>query len=369
MSKTAQNAIQQDASEQLQNQISDATDNLDGGAENLVSSPRMDAMERIAAQRRQALAKDGVDITGMDTSPAPRSNADDPDADPDTYSDTPGAINDDNIDQLAAQLGQDDRPTPAFASDNTMVRVKVDGVEMDLPITEVVKSYQKDATATKRLQQATELLRSAELAASKVAQNNEQANNSDIPTDSSNAVSKEERLSQVKAAFSKLYEGDEEGAAQAMLELIGAGATPATQTINPDVLAAQVVQQLEVKSAYGEVQRDYPEVFANDERGVVLGKAAYERKQAKEAQGIPPQLAVREAVEEVAQLFGIQKQGRQATQPRTARESKLERKQTLDVPGAANVVAGNPSPAAEAPNVSATIREMAQQRLGQSMRR
>lgn len=364
MPKTAQNAIQMDASEQLQNQISDATDDISGGAENLASNPRVDAMERIAESRRQALAKDGVDISGMEAAQLPRNDADE---DVDTDIDRDVAL-----DQIAAQLGQDESETSAVAvmtaSDATKVKVKVDGEELELPLSEVIKSYQKDSTASRRLQQATELLRAAEQSASKVAQNAEQENNPAVTADGNEAVKESDRLNQVKSAFSKLYEGDEEGAAKELLELFGKGAVQATQAIRPDELAAQVVQQLEVNSAYGQVQQDYPDVFATDERGIVLGKAAYERKAAKEAQGVPPQIAVREAVEEVAKLFGIERKGRQADPQRTARESKLERKANLDVPGSANVVAGNPVPIAEAANVSATIREMARGRLGQSMK-
>lgn len=76
MPHSAQDATQTDALEQLENQTSGATD--DTGADEVVVSPRMAAMEAIAAQRRDSLAADGVDMSGDD--------------------------------QLAAQLGQDDKP-------------------------------------------------------------------------------------------------------------------------------------------------------------------------------------------------------------------------------------------------------------------
>lgn len=357
MSNSAENAIHKDASEQLENQLSGAES--DNEVAEQVINPRMAAMEAIASQRRDALAADGVDISGMGEETIENANAND-------SGENRMKANDDD-DQLAQQLGQDDRVS--HASHNMRVKVKVDGEELDLPLSEVVKSFQKDAAATRRLQEATKLLQLAEQKANNVAQNNQQENNSSGNDDQPAQASSDERRSQIKDAFSKLYEGDEDGAVEAMLRFVEQGAPRATQqAIDPVAIAAQVKQQLEVESAYGQVRSDYPEVFANDERGVVLGKAAYERMVAKESSGIPRSQALRESTEEVAQLFGIQKSGRQQAEPsRTARDTKLERKANLDIPESANVVAGSKQSPAEAPNVSSVIQEMARQRLGQSM--
>lgn len=316
-------------------------------SEEVVASPRMTAMERIAEQRRMSLAEDGVDMTGMEgTKEIPK------DAD---------------IDQLAAQLGQDDRVTH-FASETARVRVKVDGEELDLPLSEVVKSYQKDSAASKRLQEATRLLQIAEQKANNIAQSSQEVNNS-LAHEDPDPAAKEGRISQVKGVFSKLYEGDEEGAAEEMLRLIDQGANKATQApIDPNRIASQVRQQLAVEDAYVGVKSDYPDIFSDTERGVILGKETFSRMNAKEAQGFPRAQAMKEAVEEVAELFGIEKAGRQKTaQTRTVRDTKLERKAVLDIPETANVVAGNKQSAGEVQNVSSVIAEMARARLGQSL--
>lgn len=365
MNVSAQNATQSDASEQSDNSGADDT-----GAEQQVT-PRMAAMEAIAAQRRTALAADGVDTSGMDESEIPHPVAD---ADEDVDND----IAEEGV-QLAAQLVEDERPSSA--PDNMRVKVKVDGEEIDLPLSEVIKSYQKDATASRRmteatrqLAEATRLREIAEQQAISIAKNPDQENNEISNSDAAiSKTDKSAKISQIRGAASKLYEGDEEGFAEGIYALVEQlGAKPATQqSIDPASVVAQVRQQLAVESAYGEVQSDYPEVFADDERGVVLGKAAYERKMEKEAAGVHPTRAIREAVEEVASLFGIAKQpGRQQAEPvRTARDTKLERKANLDNPDSANVVAGRKQAPAEAPNVSSVIAEMAKGRLGQSMPR
>lgn len=322
---TANDAIQEDASDSQE--VAEQS-----------NDPRMDAIERIAVGRRAALAEevDGeIGNTEPEPAPEPEETVDD---------------------QIAAQAVE---PEP---KEDQKVRVKVDGVEMELPLSEVVKSYQKDAAATKRLQAATELLRAAEERAAAAEQVKTQIQD-EAPSD-------EESLGRIKEAFSKLYEGDEDGAAQAMLALLAKGAkqTVATQApqVDTDAIAAAVKQQLEVDSAYEKVRSDYPELFAESERGIVLGRETYQRMTQKASAGISHAQALRESAEEVAALFGVQKAGRSDPPVSTARDEKLARKSKLDNPRAANVVAGGVQSPAEQ-NVSATIQEIARSRLGQTM--
>lgn len=350
MSESAQNAIQQDALEQSELESGATNDNGADEQQEQQVSPRMSAMDLIAEGRRKALEADGVKF--------------DEDASGDADE---GGRQEDNT-QLAAQLSQDERPV--YADPTLRVKVKVDGEEMDLPLAEVVKSYQKDAAASRRLQEATRLLEFAGQATNKNDPQKANPDNNPPVAQDPPVPSKEQRREKIRSAASKLYEGDEEGFAAAIDQLFDTDAPPAIQAapIDPVQIAAHVRQQLAVESAYSEVQTDYPAVFANDERGVVLGRAAVERMTVKESQGIPKSQALRESVEEVASLFGIPKVGRQQADPqRTARDEKLERKARLDTPARANVIAGNERAPEEAPDVSATIRDMAKQRLGQSL--
>jgi len=356
MPQTAQDAIQLDALQQQDQAIENdpaANADLDNGAGDDVLSPRMTEMERIAENRRRAMeAEDGVQFDDEsergEQLGEPRQN--------------------DEPDQLAAQLAQDERET-AYADPSLRVKVKVEGEEIELPLSEVVKSYQKDAAASRRLTEATRLLEFAEQQANKIQPQSAKPSNNPPADEDQDAPDKEHRREKIKSAASKLYEGDEEGFAEEIEQLLDAGASRATQpSIDPVQIAAHVKQQLAVESAYSEVEKDYPAVFATDERGVVLGREAVQRMNAKEAQGVSRSQALRESVEEVATLFGIQRAGRQSTEPRrTARDEKLERKARLDIPGRANVIAGSEVSPAEATDVSSTIREMAKGRLGQSL--
>lgn len=355
MSDTAQNAIQQDALEQSEIDSGAANANNDNGADEAVS-PRMSEMERIAEGRRRAMEAEGVDFGAEGEG----GEGDSRQADPATQGEP---------DQLAAQLAQDER-TPAYADPALRVKVKVDGEELELPLAEVVKSYQKDAAASRRLTEATRLLEFAEQQTHKIQPQSAKPDNNSPAGEDQPAPEKDQRRAKIKSAASKLYEGDEEGFAEEIEQLLDGGAPRATQqpSIDPVQIAAHVKQQLAVESAYSEVEKDYPAVFATDERGVVLGREAVQRMATKEAQGLPKSQALRESVEEVAALFGIQRAGRPTPEPqRTARDDKLERKARLDIPGRASVVAGAESSPAEANDVSATIREMAKARLGQSL--
>ena len=109
MNTRTENAIQSDATAQSE-------ENNSGNGEPVYTpSPRDSALEAIAAQRRQSLEADGVDLGAMETT------VDKPVVDPD-------ADNDDA--QLAEQLSQDERPSPVFANDKTLVKVKIDGEEL-----------------------------------------------------------------------------------------------------------------------------------------------------------------------------------------------------------------------------------------------
>lgn len=340
-------ATQQGADEQLENEeVNQEVSKHNEEPQEAVKSARETAMEAIAAQRNQSLANDGVDLADKEDAPV-----------------------DKGVGQLAEQLAQDDKPTTA--TDSMLVKVKVDGDEIEIPLSEVVKSYQKDSAASKRLQEATRLLQYAEQQAEQLARNASQVdNNASNQPDAEQEL--EARRGKIKDAFSKLYEGDEDGAVEAMLQFVGdQGAKQATQEpqkIDTAAIAAQVRQQLDVESAYKETRLDYPELFSDTERGVVLGRATVERMAAKESEGMTRAEALQKSAEEVAALFGVQKSGRQSDETkRTARDTKLERKANLDIPRSANVVAGNKQSPAEAPDVSRVIAEMAKSRLGQSL--
>lgn len=119
-------------------------------------------------------------------------------------------------DQLALQTD-----TPRVLTDNldkTMVRVKVDGVEQELPLADVVRSYQKDAAAQTRLNEATRVLEEARRTAAAVTSTPKppaQVEQTEQARDTASTPKPET----VKEFVDALFEGDTDKAVEAFSKL------------------------------------------------------------------------------------------------------------------------------------------------------
>lgn len=138
--------------------------------------------------------------------------------------------------------------------DRHTVKVKLDGQETEVKLSDVVRNFQKDAVASRRLNEASAKLREAEeiLAKAKATPANE----------SSQQEVGEEATTIAKSAIEALLNGDEEGAATALAQLSG-GRGNSTQNDNTDEVAARVKQQLEVDSALTKFESDYSDVVSD----------------------------------------------------------------------------------------------------------
>jgi hypothetical protein len=153
-------------------------------------------------------------------------------------------------DQIAAQLLDTDQ------FDKTRVKVKVDGVESEVSIAEMVRSFQKESAATHRLEEASRLLREAK------ASTQEQPAPAATPTPATDA--KPNVAPGLKEFINAVYEGDEERAAELFGTMMG-GATAKAEapTLNVNEIAAQVEQQIQVKSALAQFGKDFTEIAGN----------------------------------------------------------------------------------------------------------
>lgn len=246
-------------------------------------------------------------------------------------------------DQLAAQLA--DPPAAAAAEVPNTVRVKVDGVETDVPLDEVVRQYQKNSSADKRLTEATRLLREAQeaqaqrlLIEQQEAQLRAQQANTATPD---NATTDNQPVDESGKEFLKaLFEGDEENALTALQKVIGGRqqtATAATPTLDIDQIANAVTQQVQqkfaVESALAQNQRDYPELYSDpDMEALALTKIQRLREQS----GSDFFTALDAVSKDMATKFGWAASaapGRQAdpaTTTSSARTAKLEQKRSID---------------------------------------
>lgn len=297
-------------------------------------SPRMRNMDAIAATRLAQLSEE------TDMPPAAAAGADL----------TPES-------QVSEQLTA---PAPV-----EKVKVKVDGAELEVSQEELVRAFQKNAAADKRLEEATRLLREAEQrAASAAAPTKQEALPPQEPGEDPTAKLREEAA----ATLSKLYDGDQEAATEAlvalMLKVSGGGGQPTHQTpaVDPAALTEQVLEQLSFKDALAKVQTDYPDLVTdpNLERLTAL------RAEELIAAGKPRTEALLEAADGVYQSLGKVPVGRQpAPASGASKTTRQANKERLDPIPTAHASAMPPVAPVEA-NPSAVIAELAKNRLGQS---
>lgn len=242
------------------------------------------------------------------------------------------------------------------------VRVKIDGVEQEVGLEDVLRSYQKGSAADRRLEEATLLLKQVkEQAQQQPAQPPQQE-----PAVTPPSAGPDDLKTAVQSALGHLYRGDEELAAAELAEVMARSArnaTPPAPTVDVDQIATQLQQRMEVQSALQKVQTDYPDIYNSDD----LQALTLMKVRAREAEGVPRSQAILDAANDVYTLLG-KKPGRQDAPPPapTPRDQKLARKAAMEQIQAANVTEST-NAQADDDSPSAVIAAMAAKRLGQSM--
>jgi len=258
--------------------------------------------------------------------------------------------------QLTDQLAE---PSPVGAPLIQSYKVKIDGVEQDVDQETLIRAYQKNSAADRRLEEATQILRNAQQLA---AQNEAPVAPVNVPEQSAVDLN-----AQAADLVDNLMHGDTDTATKALVNLLsksrgGDQPTPQVQAVDTDALASQVLERIAIESAFARVQSDYPEIIADPD----LEALAVSKIDRLMATGRPRSAVMVEAAEEVYRLIGKTPNGRQQTPPPPTRNVRQENKERLDPVPAASAVAVSPqSPAESSP--SALIAEMASRRLGQSL--
>ena len=158
-------------------------------------------------------------------------------------------------DQLQRQV-QDVAPTVIDNFDNVVVKRKVNGVEELVPLADVMRTHQKTAAADQRLEEATRLLREAEARAKAVPE---------APAPAATPP-KDEAADIAAELTTALFAGDEEKARELLRQGLSRPSIPTPVPVpSVDVLAEQVEQQIAVKGALREFQRDYSRLVDDPE--------------------------------------------------------------------------------------------------------
>lgn len=269
--------------------------------------------------------------------------------------------NDELESQLADQLSD---PAPA----NSEVRkVKVDGVEREVTDDELIRTYQKNAAADSRLEEATRLLREAEARAAQIAAQTAPPVAPVVQKEAEPTADEDADIApKTKDALEKLLEGDTESAAKVLTELMakkrgGDQPTPSAPQLDVDQVAAQVEARLAIANAVQKVKTDYPEVVSDPDIEFLTAR----KVDAKVQGGMPRAEAILEAAKETYERFGFGK-GRQEPEPAKPSERTLRKQQLEQLPVASSSAAA-PQEQSDASDPSSIIRQMAARRLGQSL--
>lgn len=294
------------------------------------------AMEKIASAQIERARATG-DFDGMD----------DVDVDPDNP----------DADQLALQAPVA-QPTPVAPTPKVHV-VKIDGEERQVTDDELIRSYQKNSAADRRLEEASNLLREA----------NERAAQVVAPTQVTTPEAPSPDLqAKVKTVLSRLYEGDEDNAAEALTNLLmenrGGGQPTPAPNIDIDQLTVQIQQKMDIDKAFESIKSDYPDLIADPDLEMLTAMKINRAI----ANGTPRAQAMLDSAAEVYKLAGKVAVGRQAETPKPGSVNRLENKQKLDLVRPASGVASQRATPNEE-DASSVIAEMAARRLGQSIPR
>jgi hypothetical protein len=129
-----------------------------------------------------------------------------------------------DAEQAAGPDDEDNQDTTADADktadkdDDPIVKVKVDGVEREIRQSQLIATYQKDAAADKRLQEATELLR--EVKAVKAAKPTGTADTEDQPDADNSTDQGDKDADRLANIVDKLQLGEREEAIEGLKELL-----------------------------------------------------------------------------------------------------------------------------------------------------
>jgi len=263
--------------------------------------------------------------------------------------------------------------------DQTLVKIKVDGVEREVPLAELVRTAQKHEAADKRLAEATRLLQEAE-AKRREAEAPQQAQPApaaqapeQAKPDSSDKV-RQDREQKAKEFLEAMFHGDEDRATQILAGLMPESPPPqetATRAPDPEELAAQVEASLERRSALKQFASAYPEVLKDTDLAALADMKLARRL----AQGEPFSQALMSIGEELYTKTDLKTPAAAAQETPPATPSQTER---VERKKAADVVRGRSASTASTqeapPSPSDVIKQMQEARMrgrwnGQQARR
>lgn len=259
-----------------------------------------------------------------------------------------------NDEQIVEQLAD---PEPEKAPEVQKFKVKIDGAEEEVDADTLIRTFQKNSAADRRLEEATRLLREAEERAAHAAAAPEQ------PQDAGQTP--DDLRKEAASIIEKMYDGDQDAAADALIHLVtkakgGDQPTRSPVAVDEGEITDRVLARMAVNAAFEQVKTDYPDIISDPDleflTAMKIDRAV--------AQGIPRARAMLDAASEVYRTMGKEPAGRQKPEPVNARQDNKARLDNIPTASASATLAESP---AENSSPSSVIAEIARKRLGQSL--
>lgn len=248
--------------------------------------------------------------------------------------------------------------------DQSMVKIKVDGIEREVPLSELVRTAQKHEAADKRLADATRLLAEAEQRAKQAAA--PAAPVQQVPEQNAPDTQQKlrhDRQQKAKEFLDAMFHGEEDKASEILANMLP-GDPPPRETVAPQVDAEQITSQVEAslerRSALKQFATAYPEILKDQD----LATLADMKLARKIAAGEAFQTALMNVGEELYLKSGHKKPEAAETQVQSAtptQAEKVERKKAADPVRGRNASAATTQDAPLSP--SDVIKQMQEQRL------
>jgi len=252
------------------------------------------------------------------------------------------------------------------------IKVKVDGEESVLSLDELRRSVQKEAAATRRLEEASRIYKEAKEYEEQIKRAN-QTRSTDTDevapsNDGSEAGDAQAALrSGIRSALDALMESDEETATEQLYEVVTQAVKQLTKpgdTVQPDEIARQIRQQLDQESALEQFSSAYPEIMADpylaDIADSFLGGELQSGNHTSMRDAF---ISAGEKTREWMRAKGFQVAAQEQS-PTTDLSERVRRKAEANIPASASARAVVDSPEISSP--SSVIAEMRQARPGQA---
>ena len=217
-----------------------------------------------------------------------------------------------------------DNPVYQNESGEYLMRLKVDGQETEIPVSQVQATYQKNQAADERLRQAAEW--KAQLDA-KERELNERYNQ--LPANQAPEAKADDPdlLEQAHTIIDQLYDGDPEDAAKALAEAMGQNRS----TITPEQIQQETYKALEQKAyqenlqdGFKQFEQEYSDIMADDLLRGLADQKTMELKQ------LHPDWSPAEILMESGRAIREWRNGGQSPQPAdTSREARKQQLPTM----------------------------------------